>query len=253
MVFEFECPRCKGSLCEVHSADSTDPIMRKGFHHFKHTPSLAINELVLGQRVPQVYVICKSCPDSYKDRSYIHCSHCDVFHSGSIFDAFGNWHGLICPDCGEAIPAIENTTATLLRKVASPITKIVGPMNKRSYIEKKKLSQTNKRLLLANPDAASQRPKYALAGFLFGLCMFVVTMIYVAASAVALHFETETILWLSAGALVLNIAGGAIFGSAMYFKLEKKGNPELHLNVREMIEAKDKELLADDQESTSAE
>lgn len=239
MLFEFECPRCNGSSCEIHSEESTDPIIRKGFHHFAHSPGLAINELIFGQRLPKVYLVCKSCPSSYNDRSYVHCPHCDVFHSGNIFDTFGNWHGLVCPDCGGTIPAIENTTATALRKATSPLSKLIQQSANNSYVERKRLSQSSRRQQLAPSSENTQKPNYALAGFLFGSCMFLVSMIFVGGAAVMLQFEMETILWGTALVLALNIAGGAYFGFAMHSRLEKKGNPESHLNVRKMLEEKE--------------
>ncbi len=252
MLFEFECPKCHGSHCEIHREGCSDPILSDAYRGWRTSATFAISELTLGQRMPLQILICKSCPDSTRERSYLHCPECDSFHSTSIFDPFGNWHGLICPDCEASIPCNENATARAIRGIVDRIlnTSKIGQRNK--YVATKKLSANNRRLLLENPDKVP-RPNYLLMGFAFGGMLFLVTLLYLAAAAFLLHLSVTAVLYVLGLSFVVTMAGGALFGFGMNKALEQKGDPELHLNVREMIESQDSALISEQSKDSKPE
>ncbi len=252
MLFEFECPKCHGSLCEIHGEGCSDHLLSDAYKGWRTSTTFAISELLLGQRMPLQILICKSCPEATQGRSYLHCPGCDSFQSASIFDPFGNWHGLICPDCGGSIPCNENEIAKAIREIGEriPNTKRIGKRDK--YVAIKKLSANNRRLLLENPDNVP-KPNYLLMGVAFGGILFLVSAVSLAAMTFFLHVPVTAALYALGLTLIVTIAGGAFFGYGMNNALEKKGDPQLHLNVRQMIETNDNALLQDQSEDSKRE
>jgi len=67
-------------------------------------PGLAVNELLLGQRLPRVMLIDKTSDKPFVERTFVPCPHCGVIHDGRLWgkaSAFGRWFGVVCPACGE--------------------------------------------------------------------------------------------------------------------------------------------------------
>ena len=92
--------------------------------HWVLNPGLAFNELVLGQRIPKVQLICENCDAPFYDRSYIPCPHCHAMNHGRSWSkkhAFGNWLGYVCPSCGERIPCLWNYTSIVILAITSPL------------------------------------------------------------------------------------------------------------------------------------
>jgi hypothetical protein len=114
----FECPRCGG---QAHSVRS----LRHPVHlHWVLNPGLAVNELILGQRVPRKIFFCQSCPGPAAQRGYVYCPGCGAFHSALIWsgrNAFGHWLGAVCPDCRCRIPSVLNITSWLVLSKLSPV------------------------------------------------------------------------------------------------------------------------------------
>ncbi len=127
----------------IDSSDFDTPMERqchhcdcKGFYkwswrhplllHWVLNPGLAINELCLGQRVPSSLYICKCC-GLYSQ--FIECETCKRFHSARIWNhcKFGNWFGLVCPDCSASIPCIRNLTSRSLMILISPALLALRP------------------------------------------------------------------------------------------------------------------------------
>jgi hypothetical protein len=243
MLFEFECPKCHGSLCEIHGEGCSDPLISDAHKNWRTGPLFAISELMLGQRMPIQILICKSCPETLGARAYVHCPECDTFHSASIFDPFGNWHGLICPDCGGSIPCIQNTTAKAIQVIRNQLPNSARIEQRNRYIETKKISANNKRLLWLENQDKVQKPNYLLAGLAFGGMIFIVSALSIAAFAYIDHWSLTIVLWVQGSSLLLAMAGGVLFGCSLKEKMEQKGDPELHLNVSEMIESHDDALI----------
>jgi len=87
-------------------------------------PALCVNELVLGQRLPKTMFVCQECQVPYLERQFVLCPSCKVVHDGRIWSgrcAFGNWLGLVCPNCKARIPSLFNFTSALLLLITSPI------------------------------------------------------------------------------------------------------------------------------------
>lgn len=94
--------------------------------HGMLNPGLAINELVLGQRIPKITLIEKGGRKALPERSFVPCPHCGTIHSSLKWTpqnhtAFKNWFGLYCNNCGKIIPCIRNLTSGVVLILTFPI------------------------------------------------------------------------------------------------------------------------------------
>jgi hypothetical protein len=101
----FVCPLCHGSDHTVW--DMSHPVIL----HWVINPGLAVNELLLGQRLPKQMYVCQWCPDPLGWGTFVHCPGCGTY-SGSLIwswsNGFGHWLGLVCPECGRRLPTLAN-------------------------------------------------------------------------------------------------------------------------------------------------
>lgn len=94
--------------------------------HWILNPGLAINELILGQRVPKISLEDKTMDKPRLERTFVPCPHCGTLHDGRTWStqngtAFKNWFGLYCIDCGNIIPCLTNAFSFVLLVVTFPI------------------------------------------------------------------------------------------------------------------------------------
>ena len=98
-----QCPSCLSE--EFKSYTPKNWIMR----HWVWNPGLAINEVVLGQRIPKLMRTCDACGG----QSYPcpHCAQSIDLMTWSRGQAFGHWGGLHCPHCHGEIESLCNVFA----------------------------------------------------------------------------------------------------------------------------------------------
>jgi hypothetical protein len=94
--------------------------------HWILNPGLAINELILGQRVPKVFLEDKTINKPRIERTLIPCPHCETLHDGRTWStqngtAFKNWFGLYCSNCGNTIPCLTNALSAIILALTFPI------------------------------------------------------------------------------------------------------------------------------------
>jgi hypothetical protein len=114
----YTCPKCKRS--DFKQWKLPHPMIV----HWVLNPGLAFNELALGQRVPKLQLICRTCEGAVMERAYVPCPTCRYMHWGRLWKrsrGFGNWRGISCPACGAPIPCIWNVFSLLILAVVSPI------------------------------------------------------------------------------------------------------------------------------------
>jgi uncharacterized protein (TIGR02996 family) len=99
----FDCPNCHGD--SSYCWDVKNPMVL----HWVLNPGLAVNELVLGQRLPKVMLFCRTCRTSA-----IRCPVCRRHHPDKVVSPGGNWAGIRCPDCASPIPTLRNALAGLV-------------------------------------------------------------------------------------------------------------------------------------------
>lgn len=101
----FVCPLCHGSDHTVWGVPH--PLIL----HWVINPGLAVNELLLGQRLPKQMFVCQSCHDPLGWRTFVHCPGCGLYSGSMIWsgiNGFGHWLGLVCPECGLCLPTLAN-------------------------------------------------------------------------------------------------------------------------------------------------
>ena len=93
--------------------------------HWIINPGLAFNELILGQRAPKIMLIERDSSKTLYEKTKIPCPHCGTLHPGQKWstenNAFKNWFGLYCDNCGKIIPCLMNLTSCLLLGLTFPL------------------------------------------------------------------------------------------------------------------------------------
>ncbi|MBM7073482.1 hypothetical protein JQC92_15820 [Shewanella sp. 202IG2-18] len=144
--------------------------------HWVINPALAFNELILGQRLPKITLIDKTSDAPLLERQYIPCPHCESLHDARLWskrNAFGHWFGYVCPSCSEKIPCLWNLTSLLILAVTFPIWVPIKHFCESKWLqfEKQRLSKAQHQpLVKASPKL------WLKLGVLFGLIMFIVTL-----------------------------------------------------------------------------
>jgi hypothetical protein len=139
--------------------------------HWILNPGLAINELLLGQRVPKVSLIEKNNNKSLAEKSFVPCPHCHTIHAGLKWTpqnktAFGNWFGLYCDACGGIIPCLRNLTSAVLLGVTFPVWIWFVKRWKAKWLQMQK-QKFSKPLMLTRPAY-----NWVTQGLSFGFFMF---------------------------------------------------------------------------------
>ena len=139
--------------------------------HWVLNPGLAINELILGQRLPKESRI-KDGPEPLNERSYVQCPSCETVHNGTLWAksrGFGHYNGLYCPTCEAKIPQILNLFSILILIITFPLWKplqlLYGDKIKARSLAKVRMSEA---------DMAAQASKpvnYVMMGVFFGAAM----------------------------------------------------------------------------------
>lgn len=189
--------------------------------HWILNPGLAINDLILGQKVPKITLEDKTSSKPKIERTFFPCPHCNKIHDARLWStqnnlAFKNWFGLYCPSCSNIIPCIHNGLSLLILAITFPIWGWF-----RSDLKKRWLKKQPDRyrdiddLDFENPFDGKGWLKQ---GIFFGAFMFLIMSVLVP------FFTNQTITFrtLLFGLLVWFIAG-IIFGFSMKLVLGKKG------------------------------
>ncbi|HVK61331.1 MAG TPA: hypothetical protein VM432_07265 [Bdellovibrionales bacterium] len=183
--------------------------------HWVLNPGLVFNEIVLGQRVPAVHLIDRDKTKPLMERSFVPCPTCNHIHDGRLWAkkaGFGNWFGLVCPNCKEKIPCIWNVFSLLVLALTFPIW-----MPIKARFEKTALEWQVRRL---NLNTHSQLPtekefsaiKLSLA---WGSCMFL-------AFTIGPILSGQATMQLLVRNLLGWGLGGLMFGFAMKYVLTRK-------------------------------
>ena len=211
---QYRCPKCEGN--NFKRLQLPHPLIL----HWILNPGLLINEVVLGQRLPKVQLICKDCEGTALDRSYVPCPSCNTMHWGRLWSrkrAFGNWRGVACPACGRAIPCLWNVFSLIVLFVTFPLWSLPYFFHFRK--------QPLKRIYKLEEDGSLPKPipitkkTWIYMGAGWGVFMWIFTSLIPALTSVAQgEFAWNLIL---TGLPVWTI-GGFAFGFFMWFFLGRK-------------------------------
>jgi len=185
--------------------------------HWVLNPGLAINELILGQRLPKVMLICQSCPGPLMERQYVLCPECETIHDGRLWAGlrgFGNWLGYVCPTCKQRIPCLWNVCSLLLLCLLSPLWYLPYRLYFRDRLGSPPAQQPNA------PLPTVKNVKWWKMGLGYGVFMWVAMSL---APAVAAYGKTGRMpmhILLSGG--VIWLLAGVAFGLFMYLFMSRK-------------------------------
>ena len=181
--------------------------------HWILNPGLAINQLILGQRVPKVSLEDKTIDKPRIERTLVPCPHCETLHDGRTWStekgtAFKNWFGLYCKSCGNIIPCLTNGLSFLIRAITFPIWGWFRKSLKEKWLEKQPKRYENIDIKhISNPF---DKKSWIKTGLSWGAFMFLVMSIGFT------YFEGEeiTLKTLLLGLVIWTI-GGLGFGYTM--------------------------------------
>lgn len=187
-------------------------------------PGAAINELLLGQRVPKVVLVAKGSQKPLSERRFVPCPHCQTLHPSRKWSlpnktGLGNWFGLYCDRCGGIIPCLMNVFSFLVLAGTFPVWVWFYKPLKRKWLRRQK-EKFNHPLNLEDPGY-----NWPVQGMVWGIFMFVfMGVFYPWASGEVMSMQRIGIgfLWWT--------AGGQIYGYFMKHFLqftEKKKSRQL--------------------------
>ena len=183
--------------------------------HWILNPGLAINELILGQRIPKVTLIDKTSSAPLLERQFVPCPTCGEINDGRLWakgNALGHWFGLWCPKCGNKIPCLWNLTSLLVLALTFPIWL---PL-KMLFEEKWRQRELAKLRTMSDvPFLTAKKVSWVRMGFTFGFLMFCFMSLprLFAGSLNAQQVVIQAATW--------GIAG-LMFGAIMWFFLGRK-------------------------------
>lgn len=186
-----------------------------GYVFWLLNPAIMINELILGQRIPQETLVETDVPSGTLPKEYVECSECgqltDLELWPQVGKKFGNWFGLACPTCGSKLPTSLNVWSRLCVIILFPLVFFL-----KAKFQDRALSQQVLILRGSEPQRASAKgaQKVIKRGVLFG-----------AAMAVVLFFASLAELGSMSPSIIIGLVGGGasglLFGGLMYFFAHK--------------------------------
>ncbi|MDF1698231.1 MAG: hypothetical protein P1U56_20450 [Saprospiraceae bacterium] len=109
--------------------------------HWIINPGLAINELILGQRIPKLFLEDRGSNKPRIERSFVPCPHCEMLHDSRTWSlkngtAFKNWFGLYCTNCNGIIPCLRNSLSLLIIVITFPFWFFIKDRIRNNWLKK---------------------------------------------------------------------------------------------------------------------
>ncbi|HZZ70925.1 MAG TPA: hypothetical protein VFE24_01655 [Pirellulales bacterium] len=205
------CPKCDGHNQKIIKLPH--PLLI----HWIVNPALAINELLLGQRIPKITVECRDCKLTRPERTYLYCAHCDALHDCRCWtgkQAFGNWLGFVCPACGGRIACLWNLFSLLILAITLPLWYLPVRHYRAQHLPQRPVLKTEFKPL-------NLRRAFWIQSLAFGFLMWVI-MALIPFVAQGLEEGEWRLGRLLISAITDGISGFA-FGGFMTWYLSRKG------------------------------
>ena len=181
--------------------------------HWILNPGIALNEIILGQRIPKLMLIEKS-KEKYP-RSIVPCPHCGGMHDGLLWsgrNGFGHWLGYICPTCNAIIPCLWNLTSIVILILTFPIWLLILAVWKTKWLEYEKARIEKK---LEKGITKRKQTSWLIVGvFGWGTIMWV--FVGIVPQLIIAHFKGSAFDW--AAVLIqlpIWLGAGLLFGGIM--------------------------------------
>ena len=183
--------------------------------HWILNPGLAINELILGQRLPKVMLVDKTSDAPLMERQYVPCPECNALTDARVWGGSrskGHWFGYVCPECNGRIPCLWNLTSLVLLALTFPLW-----IWFKGSAEKKLLEREKQRLAQIDMDnlSISSQTSFLKMGITFGVLIFFVEL-------VRDSLEKDLTLEVVGMNAVVSAFGGLVFGLLMKLFLMRK-------------------------------
>lgn len=180
--------------------------------HWRLNPGIAFNEVILGQRMPEVSIVDKQSGEAECDSTYIPCPHCNELNSSRLYaqgNVFKNWFGLYCGHCKEQIPTVTNIFSYVLLAITFPIWIWVNICYKETLISQSiNRTQSLRAKLDAGTLPTAKDISFIKVGVEFGVYFFVGMALF---SLFVLKATFYSLLVL----FVCSILAGILFGVFM--------------------------------------
>ncbi len=190
--------------------------------HWMLNPGLAINEFVLGQRVPKLTLIDRYSEKPLIERTYIPCPHCHTLHLARRWgkqNALFHYDGLYCPSCQKQIPSLLNVCTLLLLILTFPLWK-PAHMLFADRFKAWELARLEKTTQEENRPSVTRSSLYA--GSFFGIFM---AISFVIQSGLNAGFDANVIFTSMVAGLASGVLFGVLFGTFVKFFLFRRGHP----------------------------
>jgi len=188
--------------------------------HWILNPGLAINDLILGQKIPKVSLEDKTIDKPRIERTFVPCPHCQAMHDGRTWStqngtAFKNWFGLYCKECGNIIPCLPNGLSFIILAITFPIWGWFKERMKAKWLEKQPARFDN--ISVDHIPNPFDKKTWVATGLTWGVLMFLMM------SIVFPYFKDQEITLQSVliGVVIWSI-GGLGFGYTMKRYTNKK-------------------------------
>ncbi len=181
--------------------------------HWILNPGLAINELILGQRIPKVSLEDKTINKPRIERTLVPCPHCETLHDGRTWStengtALKNWFGLYCKNCGYTIPCLTNVLSFIILVITFPIWGWFRQSLRVKWLKKQPERYEN--IDIENIPNSFDKKSWIKTGLIWGVFMFLIMSIGLP------YFGGQEITWkASLLGFVAWTIGGLVFGYTM--------------------------------------
>lgn len=195
--------------------------------HWVLNPGLAVNELLLGMRIPKVMLIDRTSDQPLALRTYIPCPHCGTLHPGLLWgkgNGFGHWFGYLCPTCDQIIPCLQNWTSLAILTITYPLWFLPARLLKPRWLAWEKIRVQRKLGRLEDRVTSVKKINWIFRGmFVWGglmwLAMSVVPFLYHHWRDKISVIDFRPVIY----GLPLWLVGGLLWGLFMQFFMNKKG------------------------------
>ena len=183
--------------------------------HWMLNPGLAFNELVLGQRVPQLTLIDTRSDAPLAQRHYVPCPHCNALNPAMLYSKtpMGNFAGIVCPECGAEIPSVKNVLTWVITKLSWPIWAPFKHLYGPSLLARQRAKLLSEESLELQ---AKRTPRGVMMGMVFGALMAILF-------AIVQLLQGMPLITTAIAALLGGLVSGVLFGATMKLFLSKTG------------------------------
>lgn len=150
--------------------------------HWILNPGVAINELILGQRVPRIILEDKTSYKPRIDKTFVPCPQCEKLYDSRTWStengtANKNWFGLYCSNCGYIIPCLTNGLSFLILTMTFPLWGWFRKSLKAKWLKRQPKRYGN--IDIQNTPNVFDKKSWVKGGLSWGGFMFlVVTLVY---------------------------------------------------------------------------